>query len=97
MDHGIFTYPWELADHGYEAALHDIRAAGFTNVNLAMQYHNGRFLLPRNPRRRVYYAEDGAISFRPDLRKYGTMKPRLHSLVTAATSPADELANRSER
>ncbi|MCO5216026.1 MAG: hypothetical protein M9950_07710, partial [Thermomicrobiales bacterium] len=82
MEHGIFTYPWELADHGYDKSLHEIASAGFTNVNLAMQYHNGKFLLPRNPKRRVYYAEDGAISFRPDPSRYGVMKPRTHSLVT---------------
>lgn len=97
MQHGIFTYPWDLADHGYEAALGEIAGAGFTNINLAMQYHNGKFLLPRNPKRRVYYAEDGAISYKPDLSRYGAMKPRLHSLVTDDSSPADEVNNRKER
>ncbi|MCO5224415.1 MAG: family 10 glycosylhydrolase [Thermomicrobiales bacterium] len=97
MEHGIFTYPWELADHGYDKSLHEIASAGFTNVNLAMQYHNGKFLLPRNPKRRVYYAEDGAISFRPDPSRYGVMKPRTHSLVTNDSSPADEVANRADK
>lgn len=94
MEHGIFTYPWDLADHGYDAALGEIAHAGFTNINLAVQYHNGKFLLPRNPKRRVYYAEDGAISYRPDLSRYGEMKPRLHSLVTEDSSPADEVSKR---
>lgn len=97
MQHGIFTYPWDLADHGYEAALGEIAHAGFSNVNLAMQYHNGKFLLPRNPKRRVYYAEDGAINYRPDLSKYGEMKPRLHSLVSEDSSPADEVNNRKDK
>ena len=97
MQHGIFTYPWDLADHGYDAALGEISQSGFSNVNLAMQYHNGKFLLPRNPKRRVYFAEDGAISFRPDLSRYGEMKPRLHSLVTGDSSPADEVNNRKEK
>lgn len=97
MQHGIFAYPWELADQGYDKALNEIASAGFTNVNLAMQYHNGKFLLPRNPKRRVYYAEDGAISFRPDPSRYGAMKPRTHSLVTASSSPADEVATRLDK
>ena len=97
MQHGIFTYPWDLADHGYDAALAEIAEAGFTNINLAMQYHNGKFLLPRNPRRRVYYAEDGAISYRPDFSRYGAMQPRPHSLVTEDSSPADEVNNRKEK
>ena len=95
MQHGIFTYPWDLQDHGYDAALGEIAESGFRNVNLAVQYHNGKFLLPRNPKRRVYYAEDGAIHYRPNLRKYGKMKPRVHSLVTDDGSPADELAKRA--
>lgn len=95
MQHGIFTYPWDLHDHGYDAALGEIAHAGFSNVNLAMQYHNGKFLLPRNPKRRVYYAEDGAVQYRPDLRKYGEMKPRVHSLVSGHSSPADEVNKRA--
>ena len=95
MQHGIFTYPWDLHDHGYDAALGEIAEAGFSNVNLAMQYHNGKFLLPRNPKRRVYYSEDGAIHYRPNLRTYGAMKPRVHSLVTETSSPAEELAKRA--
>ena len=97
MQHGIFTYPWDLADHGYDAALGEIAQAGFTNVNLAVQYHNGKFLLPRNPKRRVYFAEDGAVSYRPDLSRYGVMKPRLHSLVTENSSPADEVNARKDQ
>lgn len=97
MSHGIFTYPWDLQDWGYDKALQEIAAAGFTNINLATQYHDGKFLLPRNPKRRVYYAEDGAIHFQPDLSRYGRMKPRLHSLVTDGTSPVAELEKRTTR
>lgn len=97
MQHGLFTYPWDLADHGYDAALGEIAHAGFTNINLAMQYHNGKFLLPRNPKRRVYFAEDGAIGYRPDLSRYGAMKPRTHSLVTEDSSPADKVNNRKDK
>lgn len=93
--HGLFTYPWELDDHGYDKALNEIAQAGFSNVNLATQYHAGKFLMPRSPKRRVYYAEDGAVHFRPDLRRYGTMKPRVHSLVTDTSSPVAELEKRA--
>lgn len=96
MQHGLFTYPWDLADHGYDTALGEIAHAGFSNVILAVQYHNGKFLLPRNPKRRVYYAEDGAINYQPDLSHYGAMKPRLHSLVTDSSSPTDEVNARAQ-
>jgi hypothetical protein len=81
MEHGLFTYAWDLDAEGYDDALGRIAEAGFTRVNLATQYHAGKFLLPRNPRRRVYFQEDGAVFFRPDDSRYGRLKPRMHSLV----------------
>lgn len=90
MHHGIFTYAWDLQDHGYDAAIGEIANAGFSTINLATQYHAGKFLLPRNPKRRVYFQEDGAIFFKPDLSRYGAMKPRVHSLVTDDTNPVHQ-------
>ena len=73
MKAGLYTYAWDLEDEGYDRALGRIAEAGFNNVNLATSYHAGKFLLPHNPRRRLYIAEDGAIFFQPDLTKYGTI------------------------
>ncbi len=84
---GIFTYPWDLADEGHDLALGRIAEAGFTAVNLACAYHAGKFLLPHNPRRRVHFAEDGAVYFRPDLTRYGRIQPRVSSLVTDHWDP----------
>lgn len=55
MRHGLFTYAWDLADGGWDAPLGEIAAAGFSTVDLATQYHAGKFFLPRNKRRRVYF------------------------------------------
>lgn len=90
MKHGLFTYAWDLDAEGYDAALGRIAEAGFSTVNLATQYHAGKFLLPRNPRRRVYFQEDGAIFFRPDTDRYGRLKPRVHSLVEDGTDPVGQ-------
>ncbi len=88
---GIYTYPWDLAAEGHAAALGRIAGAGFTAVNLASAYHAGKFLLPHNPRHRVYFAEDGAVYFRPDPTRYGRLRPRVSSLVTDAGDPLTDL------
>ncbi len=88
---GIYTYPWDLADEGHDLALGRIAEAGFTAVNLACAYHAGKFLLPHNPRRRVHFAEDGALYFRPDVARYGRIRPRVSSLVTDAGDPLTDL------
>jgi hypothetical protein len=84
---GIYTYPWDLADEGHDLALGRIADAGLTAVNLACAYHAGKFLLPHNPRRRVAFAEDGALYFRPDPARYGRILPRVSSLVTVDDDP----------
>ena len=91
MDAGLFTYAWDLEAEGYDAAVGKIADAGFTSINLATSYHAGKFLLPRNPKRRVYFAEDGALYFKPDLERYGRIKPRVHSLAETGDDPVTKL------
>jgi hypothetical protein len=91
VEHGLFTYAWDLDAEGYDTALGRIADAGFRTVNLATQYHAGKFLLPRSPRRRVYFQEDGAIFFRPDESRYGRIAPRVHSLVEEHDSPVERV------
>lgn len=91
MKAGLYTYAWDLEDEGYDTALGRIAAAGFSNVNLATSYHAGKFLLPHNPKRRLYIAEDGAVFFQPDLSRYGRITPRVHSLANAESNPVDRL------
>ncbi|HEV2072568.1 MAG TPA: hypothetical protein VGR29_02905 [Thermomicrobiales bacterium] len=91
MNAGLFTYAWDLEAEGYDVAVGRIAEAGFTSINLATSYHAGKFLLPRNPRRRVYFAEDGALFFRPDPSRYGRIQPRVHSLAQQDDDPVTKL------
>lgn len=91
MDAGLFTYAWDLEAEGYDAAVGKIADAGFTSINLATSYHAGKFLLPHNPKRRVYFAEDGALYFRPELSRYERIKPRIHSLAETGNDPVTKL------
>lgn len=87
MAMGLYTYPWDLEAEGYAEVVDAIADAGFTAVNLACAYHTGRFLLPHNPRHRVYFAEDGAFYFRPRPERYGRLQPRLSRFVSGGSSP----------
>lgn len=91
MRAGIYTYAWDLEASGYDRVAGELAAAGFTAINLATTYHAGKFLLPRNPRRRVAFAEDGALYFQPDLAKYGRIRPRVSSFVSADGDPASRV------
>ena len=65
-DHSIWAYPWDLHDIGLDESLRRITDAGLTMISVATSYHAGRFLQPGNPRRRVYFPQDGTVYYRPD-------------------------------
>lgn len=91
MKAGIFTYAWDLDAEGYEHVAARLADGGFTAIDLATSYHAGKFLLPHNPKRRIHFAEDGAIYFQPDLSRYGRIQPRVSSLVSAVGDPVARL------
>ena len=71
----IYTYPWDLADEIPDHALGVIKAtAGQTVVSLATSYHVSTYFLPHNPKRQLYYGEDGMILFTPSRRRYAGTK-----------------------
>ncbi len=93
----MFTYAWDLEAEGYDRAVGEMAANGLTHINLATAYHAGKFLLPRNPRHRTFFPEDGSVYFRPDLACYGRIRPRLNSLVTHTTDPVTRLTDVASR
>jgi len=62
----IWSYAWDLHDIGLDAALGRIAEAGLDTVSLATSYHAGRFLQPGNPRRWVWFPQDGTLYYRAD-------------------------------
>lgn len=77
----MWTYLWDLVDEGYTSPLQLMKDNGLTHVSLASAYHAGRFLLPHNPRHKVYFLEDGTVYFTPTAKFYGKIHPRLNTLV----------------
>jgi hypothetical protein len=73
----MYVHPWDLVDEGAERVLHKLTDLGINVINIATTYHSGRYLLPHNPKRRIYYAEEGVVYFSPNMHFYrGTrLKP----------------------
>jgi len=69
-DVSVWAYPWDLHDIGMDTALSQIGAQGANMVSLATSYHAGRFLQPGNPRRRVYFPQDGTVYYRVDQTRW---------------------------
>ena len=84
MNASIYSYPWDLADEGLDAALDNIQhVAGLNDVALATSYHTATYFLPHNPVRKLYYGEDGMVLFQADPKKYEstTIRPRVSEVV----------------
>ena len=81
----IYTYPWDIADEGLEPAIRRLtETAGQNEVLLATSYHISTYFLPHNPKRKLYYGEDGMVLYQPDLKRYEKLKikPKVSELVT---------------
>ena len=77
----IYLHGWDVVDEGAEAVLSRLKDFGFDAVNLAVSYHSGRYILPHNPKRRVYFAEEGVVYFDPHPENYlnTILRPRKSS------------------
>lgn len=87
----VYTYPWDVLDEGADRFCANAREAlGVDTVSLAASYHAAKLILPRNPRRKVYYPEDGALYFRPDPAAFAGLPIQPH--VGALAREEDMLA-----
>jgi hypothetical protein len=83
----IWLYPWDLLDEGPEVVLRRVRdEGGMKAVHLAVCYHAGLFLLPHNPRRKVYFPLDGSVYYRPHETTHAgrRLQPLVHPMVHEA-------------
>jgi hypothetical protein len=92
---GVWVYLWDLVDEGIEATLDRLLGRGLHSLGVAVLYHAGRFLLPHNPRKKVYILEDGTAYFIPR-GTYGKLKPEINSLL-ASGDPLAELIRAAHR
>ena len=80
----LYTYPWDLADEGVDAALDRIvDLTGCSEIQLAPSYHVSNYFLPHNPKSPIRFGENGAVFFRPDSYR-ATMPPRSSPMSAGA-------------
>jgi hypothetical protein len=71
----LFAYPWDIADRGPARFAEECRNLGVTRLHVTSLYHSGKFLLPRNEARRVYFAESGMAYVPLNAAKFDKLKP----------------------
>jgi aldehyde dehydrogenase (NAD+) len=74
METQVWMYPEEFEWSRPEVVAQRIADFGFDAVSIAVTYHLARRVFPRY--RVVSSSPPGAVSFEPELRRYGTLKPR---------------------
>ncbi|GIP31734.1 hypothetical protein [Paenibacillus sp. J2TS4] len=72
----IFIYAWDLLDEGIEAALSKLKKMGVNGIAVTAAYHSGKFLLPHNPNRKIYYHTHSSVYYNVNTAKYGQLLPR---------------------
>lgn len=77
----IYTYAWDLAEAGVAAAAGGFKALGLNTFTYAGSYHAGKFLRPHGKTGKVFFPEDGTVYFKPDLSRYGAIKPVANSIL----------------
>lgn len=87
----VWAYPWDLHDLGVEETTARMRDLGVNMLSLATSYHAGRFLQPGNPRRRVYFPEDGTVYYRPSEQRWAG-KEIVPQMAEIVDSEGDYLA-----
>lgn len=77
MRKGIYVHPWDIFDEGEYNVLCQLQDIGLNTINIASSYHQGRFLLPHNPIRKIINAEEGVVyfDFNQDYFKNTCLKP----------------------
>ena len=91
----IYAYPWDVAEIGASAAVDRFVGLGLDTVTIAGSYHAGKFLRPHGKTAKVVFPEDGTVYFKPDMSRYGAIKPLENSLVSSGRDIVGELAGQN--
>lgn len=90
----IYTYAWDLAETGVEAAASEFKGLGLDTVTVAGSYHAGKFMRPHGKMGKVYFPDDGTVYFNADASRYGAIKPVANPML-AETDVLRDLTERS--
>ena len=92
MQVALYVHPFDLTALEAQGGLLRLRDMGVQELSLASSYHDGRWLTPWHPQRRVRFLEDGCAHFRPS-SNYGALTPKTSGEVPAdGPSPLEKLS-----
>lgn len=74
MKASVWIYLWDLIDEGVPQVLDRLQDNNIKGINVAVNYHSGRFFLPHNPKRKLHFPEPGALYIQPDPSWYDNSK-----------------------
>lgn len=93
--HGLYAYPWDVAEQEPAPFVAELGAAGIDTLCLATAYHAGKFLRPHGAGARVYFPEDGTVHCQVRPERYGRIRPR-ESEVAQQGDPFGRFAARGD-
>lgn len=71
----IWIYPWDLIDEGIENTVANLaNNPGVDWLSVTTVYHSGKFLLPHNPKKKLYFPDSGTLYFNPSKNWHGKIK-----------------------
>ena len=93
MQVALYVHPFDLCALEAHGGLARLRDEGIGELSIATSYHDGRWLTPWHPQRRVRFLEDGCVHFRPDqVSGYGPLQPQpSREVVSDMPSPLQQL------
>ena len=89
----LYAYPWDVAEKGAGAITREFRALGVQGISLALAYHAGKFMRPTGTSGKVVFPEDGTVSFRTTISRYGRVRPQPTSLLVSGRDVLRDLTD----
>ena len=80
----LWTYPWDMADEGFDAAAKAVRNDADTDaISLAAAYHSFEMIRPRSADGILLQIPEASVYFQPDLNLYSDtpIKPHVSPLM----------------
>lgn len=77
----FYSYAWDILERGIPNVIDEVTGLGMNTLSVAGAYHAGKFLRPRGTGGKTYFPEDGTVYFRPDMARYGKIKPIANHLL----------------
>jgi hypothetical protein len=95
MTRSMWMNAWDLQGIEPDRMIDSLLELGLDGCRLGLSYHGGRMLLPNNAKHVVYRQHPGAVYFKPQASRYGSLQPAASPLAKATELFLERCAVRS--